>query len=256
MRIKGNLSNIPDNSIIGFDAEWTKNYKIKNGNIPFCFSVVVLDAQTLNMNLLEDGDIYFEYIQYYCETPTEFKDLVLIAEEWISKILGVLNTCVLCGHQISSDFSVLYNIGKAYNISSLVCLEKIRSEWKTRKKAEMIHIMDTRYDITKEFLGKSRRLVDMCNDFLLDVTQPELKSSSMTKLQNIFYDKHDDNIYERIAVMNLRHSLCAIVLYWLNEKVVNIDERRAININKSVYNCLNQDFDWINSKDFSVLLDR
>ena len=79
MRIKGNLSNIPDNSIIGFDAEWTKNYKIKNGNIPFCFSVVVLDAQTLNMNLLEDGDIYFEYIQYYCETPTEFKDLVLIA---------------------------------------------------------------------------------------------------------------------------------------------------------------------------------
>ena len=111
-------------------------------------------------------------------------------------------------------------------------------------------------DISKEFLGKSRRLVDMCNDFLLDVTQPELKSSSMTKLQNIFYDMHDDNIYERIAVMNLRHSLCAIVLYWLNEKVVNIDERRAININKSVYNCLNQDFDWVNSKDFSVLLDR
>ena len=78
----------------------------------------------------------------------------------------------------------------------------------------------------------------------------------MTKLQNIFYDKHDDNIHVRIAVMNLRHSLCAIVLCWLNEKVVNMDQRRTININKSVYNCLNQDFDWINSKDFSVLLDR
>jgi hypothetical protein len=256
MRIKGNLNDIPNNSIIGFDAEWTKNYKIKNGNIPFCFSVLVLNAKTLNMNLLEEGDINFEYIQYYCETPTEFKELILIAEEWISKILRVLNTCVLCGHQISSDFSVLYNIGKAYNVSSLVCLEKIRDEWKTRKKLDSIHIMDTRYDITKEFLGKSRRLVDMCKDFLLDVTQPELKSSSMTKLQNKFYDMHDDSIYERIAVMNIRHSLCAIVLYWLNEIIVSMEQRREININRSVYNCLHQDFEWIKSKDFSALLDR
>ncbi len=256
MLIKGNLNDIPDNCIIGFDAEWTKNYKIKNGNIPFCFSVIVIEKDTLSLEVLEKGTIQFNYIQYYCETSEEFRDLVVIAETWSSKILNALNTCVLCGHQISSDFSVLHNIGKAHNISHLLYLEKVRNEWKNRKTSLPTHIIDTRYDITQEFLGESRRLVDMCNDFLLDVTQPELKNSSMTKLQNTFYETNNKNIFERISVMNLRHSLCAVILYWLNEIIVSADQRKFININKSVYNRLNEDFDWIKSKEFLTLLDR
>lgn len=256
MLINGTLDKIPDNCLIGFDAEWTKNYKIKNGNIPFCFSVIVIKDTTLSIEALEKGDINFSYIQYYCETSEEFRDLVVIAEKWCSKILCALNTCTLCGHQISSDFSVLHNIGKAYNISPLICLEKIRSEWRKRKAIDPAHIIDTRYDITQDFLGKSRRLVDMCNDFLLDVTQPELKNFSMTKLQNVFFETHDKDAFERISVMNLRHSLCAVILYWLNGKIKNADQRKSININRSVYKCLDGDFDWIESKDFSVLLDK
>ena len=76
----------------------------------------------------------------------------------------------------------------------------------------------------------------------------------MTKLQNIFFETKDEDIYERISVMNLRHSLCAIVLYWLNGKINNTEQRKPININKSVYNCLKSDFSWVASNEFSVLL--
>lgn len=256
MKRKGNLSSIADNCLIGFDAEWTKNYKIKNGNVPFCFSILVLDRQELSLDRLEDGNIHFEYIQYYCEDKHEFEELVMLAEEWSSKILKVLDNCVLCGHQISSDFSVLHNIGMASGVESLVYLEKIRDEWRRRKEKYPVHIVDTRYDIVQDFLGKSRRLVDMCNDFEMDVTQPELKKSSMTKLQNCFYDSKDEHIYEKIAVMNLRHSLCAVLLYWLNERSENIYQRKHININKSVYKCLKDDFRWVSSEEFSMLLNR
>lgn len=256
MRIKGGLNRIGCNDLIGFDAEWTKNYKIKNGNVPFCFSIVTTSISNLSYSNLENGDVQFNYIQYYCENKEEFKELVSLAENWSSKILDVLESCVLCGHQLSSDFSVLYNIGKAYEIEPLINLERLRHEWRVRRESPSIHIMDTRYDIIQSFLGNSRRLVDMCNDFDLDVTQPELGNSSMTKLQNIFYQTKDEDIYERVSVMNLRHSFCAIVLYWLNEEICNAGQIRHINVNKSIYNGLNTDFNWVNSDKFSTLLER
>lgn len=254
MKKKGSLSDIADNCLIGFDAEWTKNYKIRNGNVPFCFSVITVDNQELSFNKLNKGTIKFKYIQYYCENREDFKELVMIADFWFDKMLKVLDNSVLCGHQISSDLSVLYNIGVANDIESLIHIERMREEWRRRKENNPVHVMDTRYDIVQAFLGKSRRLVDMCNDFELDVTQPELKKSSMTKLQNIFYETKDENIYERISVMNLRHSLCAVVLYWLNGEIDNAEQRKSININRSVYNCLKKDFKWVASKEFSVLL--
>lgn len=254
MKKKGSLSDIAGNCLIGFDAEWTKNYKIKNGNVPFCFSIITVDDQELNFDKLLKGNIKFKYIQYYCESREDFKELVMIADFWLERILKVLGNSVLCGHQISSDFSVLYNIGVAYDIESLKHIEQMRVEWRKRKDNNSVHVIDTRYDIDQTFLGKSRRLVDMCNDFGLDVTQPELKNMSMTKLQNNFYETKDENIYERISVMNLRHSLCAVVLYWLNGRIGNAEQRKPININKSVYNCLKNDFSWVVSKEFSILL--
>lgn len=254
MKKKGSLSDVVGNCLIGFDAEWTKNYKIKNGNIPFCFSVITVDSQELSFNKLNKGNIKLKYIQYYCENREDFKELIMIADTWFDKILKVLDSSVLCGHQVSSDFSVLYNIGVAYEMESLIHIERMRQEWRKRKENKPIHIIDTRYDIARTFLGKSRRLVDMCNDFKMDVTQPELKKLSMTKLQNVFYETKDEDIYERISVMNLRHSLCAVVLYWLNGKIDNAEQRKSININKSVYNCLKSDFSWVTSDEFSVLL--
>ncbi len=256
MIAKGSLTTIPVDSIIGFDAEWTKNYKMKNGNIPFCFSLVVMNREELNISKLSNGNIRFDYIQYYSENREDFKQLVAIADSWLSKVLEVLDSCVLCGHQISSDFAVLYNIGKAYAVEPLIGLKQVWCEWKRRKELFPVRIVDTRYDIVQDFLGKSRRLVDMCNDFYLDVTQPELRKSSMTKLQNIYYQTNDDRIRERISVMNLRHSLCAMILFWMNEKNSNDEQRKHIDINKSIYTVLKGDFHWVNTEEFYNLLRR
>ena len=254
MKIKGSLTKINGNSLIGFDAEWTKNYREKNGNVPFCFSLIEINKEDINFNKLIGGKVVFNYIQYYCDDKEELDQLVAVADVWSNKIIKSLENSVLCGHQISSDFSVLYNIGIAQKIDTLSNIEELRKLWKNRREYERIGIVDTRYDISKPFLGKSRRLVDMCNDFMLDVTQPELKNKSMTKLQNQYYENKDEGIYERIAVMNLRHSLCATVLYWLNIEIMNATHRKKININQTIYNFLKNDFKWVKSEEFKSLI--
>lgn len=254
MKTKGTLQFPASNCLIGFDAEWTKNYKIKNGNVPFCFSIVAVKRTDITVEKLVDGKIPFKYIQIYCENRDETIALLKSANEYAGYIINSLETCVLCGHQVSSDYSVLINMGCAKGLDSLDNLRELQRIWHTREKEPVKRTVDTRYDVDRPFMGKSHRLVDICNDFKLDVSQPELKNLSMTKLQNEFYDKGDYSIYERIAVMNLRHSLSAIVLYWLNSQ--NNDEFNLIpiKINKTMQYNLLEDFDWIQSNTFNQLL--
>ena len=251
---KGTLAFPAFNCLIGFDAEWTKNYKIKNGNVPFCFSIVAVRREDLSFDRLENGDVPFHYIQFYCKSKEEATDLVAFSNSYAESIIASLRTCILCGHQISSDFSVLFNYGNSNALEKLSNIEKLQRMWHMRKSGNSPCIVDTRYDVMHRFMGKSRRLVDMCNDFLLDVRQPELHNTSMTKLQNMFYTSGDYSIYERIAVMNIRHSLCAVVLCWLNDMICNGSQTAPININKTVYNTLKDDFQWVASNDFLKLL--
>ena len=251
---KGTLTFPEFNCLIGFDAEWTKNYKIVNGNIPFCFSIVAVRREDLSFYRLENGDVPFRYVQFYCKSKEEASDLVTLCNPYMESIIESLSSCILCGHQVSSDFSVLFNYGKANALGELRNIEKLQRMWHMRKSGERICIVDTRYDVTHSFMGKSRRLVDMCNDFLLDVRQPELRNTSMTKLQNTFLTSGDYSIYERIAVMNIRHSLCAAVLYWLNDMICEGFQTSPININRTVYQTLKDDFQWVASSDFLKLL--
>lgn len=254
MRKKGSLENISNENFIGFDAEWTKNYKIKNGNIPFCFSVVAVRKSDLTIDNLREGNLEFKYVQYYCDHQSEFRELVVQANDCSAMILDRSNTNILCGHQISSDISVLLNMGDAFGIKSIEKLSVLKDVWHNRKSDTALKIVDTRYDIKQPFLGKSRRLVDVCKDFYLDVTQPELGKNSMTKLQNIYFETGNDDIYERISVMNIRHSFCAIILSWLNMYCGAGDKREHLNINKSIYNNLKNDYSWVDSDDFLKLL--
>lgn len=251
---KGMLAFPEFDCLIGFDAEWTKNYKIKNGNVPFCFSIVAVRRKDLSFDRFENGDIPFHYIQFYCKSKEESVDLVALSNLYAESIIASLKTCILCGHQISSDFSVLFNYGNSNALEELLNIEKLQRMWHMRKSEARTCIVDTRYDVMHPFMGKSRRLVDMCNDFLLDVRQPELHNTSMTKLQNMFYTSEDYSIYERIAVMNIRHSLCAAVLCWLNDMICNGSQIVPININRMVYNALKDDFQWVASNDFLKLL--
>ena len=254
MIVKGKLPFPISDSLIGFDAEWTKNYKIKNGNVPFCFSIVAVKRKSITMEHLVNGNIQFEYMQFYCENKEETVDLIKNANIYAGYICDSLDTCILCGHQVSSDYSVLVNMGIARNICDLDNLNKLQEIWHKRKSETKIRMVDTRYDINRGFMGKSRRLVDMCNDFFMDVRQPELNNTSMTKLQNQFYDRGDFVFYERIAVMNLRHSLSAVLLYWMNDQIKDKSQLTSVNINRIVYGNLEKDFEWIHSDIFGQLL--
>jgi hypothetical protein len=68
-------------------------------------------------------------------------------------------------------------------------------------------VLDTRYDAGHLLAGASRRLVDVATELGLDVTQPELRGSSMTKLHRAWIDTGAVQARERISVLNLRHSL-------------------------------------------------
>ncbi len=249
---KGSPSLPINNCIIGFDAEWTKNYKIKNGNVPFCFSAVSIKRSNLTITNLRSGKISFEYVQFYCEDRNEIKELISNANSFFSAIINSLDYSLVSGHQLSSDFSVFLNIANALGSNNAKNIAKIVSLWRDRKNNRTI--FDTRYDIDKPFLGKSRRLVDMCTDFNLDVQQPELANKSMTKLQNQYYDTKEAIIRERLSVMNLRHSFSAVVLTLLNEQLTDTPIAEKINLNKTLNNMLHSDFKWINTPEFKSLV--
>ena len=251
---KGSLAFPNEKCLIGFDAEWTKNYRIKNGNVPFCFSVVSLIKEEISYTRLDAGLLKFQYVQFYCENHEEAKELIIQSDIYAEQIVSSLDTCVLCGHQMSSDLSVLVNYASFIGLPELCFVKKLQNYWHSRKCSENPCVFDTRYDIQQAFLGSSRRLVDMSNDFLLDVTQPELGHKSMTKLHNDYVIGGEESIRERISVMNIRHSLCAAVLYWLNCQVSNGMPLRKININKTVNVNLSGEFGWVDSDTFKRLL--
>lgn len=253
---KGSLIFPNQQCLIGFDAEWTKNYKIKNGNVPFCFSLVSLVQDEVNYSCLDAGTLKFRYVQLYCESHEESRELVLQFNSYAEQVIDSLNSCILCGHQMSSDLSVLTNYARFLGVTELSSIEKLKNYWHGRKYSGNSCVFDTRYDIRQTFLGHSRRLVDMSNDFLLDVTQPELGHVSMTKLHNDYVANKKDDIRERISVMNIRHSLCATILYWLNSQVLQGNSLRPININKTIGVNLSGEFGWIDSNTFRGLLSK
>jgi hypothetical protein len=67
--------------------------------------------------------------------------------------------------------------------------------------------MDTRFDAGHLLCDTSRRLVDVCGELDLDVTQPELARKSMTALHRDWLTRADTEARERVTVLNLRHSL-------------------------------------------------
>lgn len=54
--------------------------------------------------------------------------------------------------------------------------------------------------------------------------------------------------------MNLRHSLSAVLLYWMNDQIKDKSQLTSVNINRIVYGNLEKDFEWIHSDIFGQLL--
>jgi hypothetical protein len=90
----------------------------------------------------------------------------------------------ITGHQLSSNVSVLSNA----STTPLGAVAAAREAWQDRKNHTLTdrRILDTRYDTGHLLTGRSRRLVNVCSDLGLDVSQPELARTSMTALHRAY----------------------------------------------------------------------
>jgi len=150
-------------------------------------------------------------------------------------------------NQFTSDLATLANAAQAPPPS----VAAARAAWLGRHHdAEPHRIVDTRYD-TGHVLGcASRRLVDVCTDLGLDVTQPELRGS-MTAMHRAWLEHGDCELRERISVLNLRHSLSAALVAlraggqgrWTG----------TLNVNRLLADGLAGRFNWLHSPTFQQL---
>jgi hypothetical protein len=184
------------------DVEWSKNYRIPNGNIPFCYSVVWLAVPSSDtpVNLCQAR---FSWASAYVEDSVETQDLIASADAALARIVD--HAGLIVGHQLCSDLAVL---ARAADRPPRAVAE-LRASWHERRLPERARptVVDTRYDIGHLLTGASRRLVDVCGELRLDVTQPELRGTSMTALHHRWTQAGDVEAREKITVLNLRHSL-------------------------------------------------
>ncbi len=243
--VEGRDLQLSSANIWSFDLEWTKNYSVKNGSVPFCFSLVFFSDAARPSSLEER--LKCGFVSYYIEHPEEVDDLVRSAVE---SLHGTpLQQSTLVGHQLSSDLGVLASKAPA-DVRGMVAT--LRRRWHERKTTANGRpaVFDSRYDLLG-LEGTSRRLVDVCCEYNMDVRQPEL-SGSMTAMQRTFLECADPRIYERLAVLNLRHSLSAALLYYFAQRGQR--PRRTLNVNRIIHRMLRGHFAYLRTAGFKELL--
>ena len=182
------------------DVEWSKNYRVRGGNMPFCYSVTWL---ALPREHARPGTAGFWYTSAYVQDASETGDLVASAGRALRKVLD--HADLIAGHQLSSDLAVLAAAARAPHPG----ITAAQTAWRRRRQHDPggPRFLDTRYDTGHILRCASRRLVDVCADLNLDVTQPELRGTSMTALHRRWLDQAEAAAREKITVLNLRHAL-------------------------------------------------
>jgi hypothetical protein len=216
MRIETNLAgpgSLPDHDgplLAAVDVEWTKNYQVRNANVPFCYSVVYLPLPADQAILADGQPVPAWFTAVYVDTPEETGELVELAGRDLAAALERAGW--LTGHQLSSDLAVLVTAARGRPPDAITIA---RAAWHARPRTPALpvelhqgrcQVLDTRYDAGHLLSTTSRRLVDVCTDLRLDVTQPELRGS-MTAMHRQWLTTRTLETQERIAVLNLRHSL-------------------------------------------------
>ncbi|MER5644106.1 hypothetical protein [Streptosporangium sp. NPDC002524] len=228
--------------LASIDVEWSKNYRVKNGNVPFCFSIMwfALPAQPVKLT-----EVTWNYTSLYVEVAEETQDLIRVANKVFGQVLDTAT--VVTGHQLSSDLATLINAAQ----QPVPHLHAMRELWHGRRAVRATPLLDTRYDVGHLLTGTSRRLVDVCTELALDVTQPELRNTSMTALHRKWLISGNIEARERITVLNLRHSLSTALVALLSGKHVTAGE---VNVNHLLSQHLTGTYAWLNSPTFTDLL--
>lgn len=230
--------------VASLDVEWTKNYKIKNGNVPFCWSVTWLQIPEDYGSALPPG---FGFTSAYVTDNDETQSLITAADTEIVLILN--HADLIIGHQVSSDLAVLCNASQ----HPLAGVQRLRGRWHGRCEATSGPVViDSRYDADNILTGTSRRLVDVCTELNLDVTQPELARTSMTALHRAWLTSGDASARERISVLNLRHGLSAAYVALRSAGLATWDNR--VNVNQVLDRQLEGQFAWLRSPAFGQLV--
>lgn len=233
--------------VAAVDVEWTKNYRVRNGNVPFCYSVtwIALPAPGFPVSLAETS---FTWTSAYVESAAETGDLIASADSALAQVIE--HAGLVAGHQLCSDLAVLGNAGSR----PLPAVDTLRAAWHERRAPAggIPRVIDTRYDIGHVLSGTSRRLVDVCTDLRLDVTQPELRGTSMTALHRRWTDAGDTAAREKISVLNLRHSLSTALAALCAARA---GQREAgLNVNRMLADGLGGAFAWTASPVFDALI--
>ncbi|GAA2136774.1 hypothetical protein GCM10009760_16520 [Kitasatospora kazusensis] len=231
--------------LASLDVEWTKNRRIKNGNKPFCFSLVWMDLPRRGPVALPASGYGFTSV--YVEDPQEVGALMELAGRAVRSALDGAD--YLVGHQLCADLGVLTAHAAPPPVT------EAREAWRRRRTPQDSdpHILDTRYDAGHLLAQASRRLVDVCTELQLDVTQPELRSTSMTALHRRWLEKDDATARERISVLNLRHSLSTAFVAARAAGLATWS--RPVNVNRILAHGATGAWPWLNSPTFTALLE-
>jgi hypothetical protein len=175
----------PERCLAAIDVEWSKNYRIRGGNVPFCYSVVWLRLPASSASTALDTTRFW-YTSAYVEDTSQCPDLVAGANTALACLMG--NASLIAGHQLCSDLAVLAAAG-----ARPPAVAAAAAAWRQRRQepSGQPRFLDTRYDAGHVLACQSRRLVDVCADLRLEVTQPELRGTSMTALHRRWLELGD-----------------------------------------------------------------
>jgi hypothetical protein len=231
--------------LAAIDVEWSKNYRICGGNVPFCYSVVWL--------ALSDDDAGLEatrfwYTSAYVQDASEGADLTAGADAELACLME--HASLIAGHQLCSDLGVLGAVDPA----ARPAVAAAASAWRQRREqpSSQPRFLDTRYDAGHLLACRSRRLVDVCADLRLDVTQPELRGTSMTALHRRWLECGDVTAREKITVLNLRHALSTALVAARAAGLARWQP--GLNVNRLLAAELGQSFGWLAHPVFNALL--
>ena len=235
-------------TLAAIDVEWSKNYRIRGGNVPFCYSVIwlLLPADHTSTDL---GTGRFWYASAYVEKTSECAELVARADAALECLLE--HASLITGHQLCSDLAVLSAAATAPQPPAIAAAA---TAWRQRRQdtSGQPRFLDTRYDTGHILTCQSRRLVDVCADLRLDVTQPELRGTSMTALHRRWLDLGDTAAREKITVLNLRHSLSTALVAARAAELARWQP--GLNVNRLLARELGDAFGWLAHPVFTALL--
>jgi hypothetical protein len=230
------------------DVEWSKNYRIRGGNVPFCYSVVWLPLPASGASTGLDATRFW-YASAYVEDTSQCPDLVAGADTALACLMG--NASLIAGHQLCSDLAILAAAAAGARPPAVTAAA---TAWRQRRQdaSGQPRFLDTRYDTGHVLACQSRRLVDVCADLRLDVTQPELRGTSMTALHRRWLELGDITAREKITVLNLRHSLSTAMI--ASRAAGLAHWRPGLNVNKVLAGELGDAFGWLAHPVFTALL--